>query len=128
VPNFRAKRTAARSAGVNGACASSGSPRSNGIDATRAAIERLLAPSLARAAEIGAGLDWKTSLQEACAARGLGSVSYEVEGLGPDHLRTFTATVLIGGAVAGTGQGSAKKHAEQEAAAVAYASITSDTP
>jgi len=101
---------------------------SNGIDATRAAIERLLAPSLARAAQVGAGLDWKTSLQEACAARGLGSPSYEVEGLGPDHLRTFTATVMIGGVAAGSGHGSAKKHAEQEAAAVAYAKITADTP
>ena len=101
---------------------------SNGMEATRVAIERLLAPSLARAAGVGAGLDWKTSLQEACAARDLGSPTYDIEGIGPDHARTFTATVIVGGVAMGVGHGSAKKHAEQEAAAVAYAAITGDTP
>jgi ribonuclease-3 len=78
--------------------------------------------------EVGAGLDWKTSLQELCAERGLGSPTYEVEGLGPDHAREFTATVIVGGAAMGVGRGSAKKHAEQEAAAAAYGAITGDTP
>ncbi len=100
----------------------------NGMEPTRAAVERLLAPSLARAAEVGAGLDWKTSLQELCAARGLGSPRYDVEGVGPDHAREFTATVVIGGEAAGEGRGSAKKHAEQEAAASAYAALSRDTP
>ncbi len=101
---------------------------SNGMETTRVAVERLLAPSLARAAEIGAGLDWKTSLQEVCAARGLGNPVYDLEGVGPDHAREFTATVMVGGAAMGVGRGSAKKHAEQEAAATAYAAITGNTP
>ena len=44
-------------------------------------------------------------------------------GTGPDHQREFTAYVTVGGDVIGTGTGSAKKHAEQEAAAQAYAAI-----
>lgn len=101
---------------------------SNGIGATGEVILRLLGPSLERAADSGAGLDWKTSLQEACAARGLSTPTYDVVGVGPDHARTFTATVVIDGVAVGTGTGSAKKHAEQAAAAVAYAEITGDTP
>ena len=101
---------------------------SNGMEATRAAIERVLAPSLARASAVGAGLDWKTSLQEACLARGRGSPTYEIEGIGPDHARTFTATVRVDGVAIGVGRGSAKKHAEQQAAAAAYATLTGDTP
>jgi len=96
----------------------------HGMDPTREVILRLLGPSLEAAAESGVALDWKTSLQEACAERGLGSPVYEVVGEGPDHARRFTATVLIAGDPKGTGTGTAKKHAEQDAAAEAYAAIT----
>ncbi len=97
---------------------------SHGIDVTREAILRLLGPSLEAAATSGVALDWKTSLQEACAERGLGSPVYAVTGEGPDHARRFTATVLIAGEPKGSGTGTAKKHAEQDAAAEAYAAIT----
>ncbi|WP_062517366.1 ribonuclease III [Demequina gelatinilytica] len=96
----------------------------HGIDVTREAILRLLGPSLEAAATSGVALDWKTSLQEACAERGLGSPVYSVTGEGPDHARRFTATVLIAGEPKGSGTGTAKKHAEQDAAAEAYAAIT----
>ncbi len=96
----------------------------HGIDVSREVILRLVGPSLEAAASSGVALDWKTSLQEACAERGLGSPVYEVVGEGPDHARRFTATVLIAGEAKGVGTGTAKKHAEQDAAAEAYAALT----
>ena len=95
----------------------------HGIEKSREVVLRLVGPTLAAAALSGVALDWKTSLQEAAAERGLGSPVYEVEGVGPDHARTFTAKVLVGGDVVGTGTGSAKKHAEQEAAAQGYGNV-----
>lgn len=97
----------------------------HGIEAAREFIERLMEPTLKRAAASGAALDWKTSLQEACAERGLPAPVYSVSGKGPDHRRAFMATVSVEGTVLGTGTGSAKKHAEQEAAAAAYATLIS---
>ncbi|WP_439645463.1 ribonuclease III [Demequina maris] len=96
----------------------------HGIDTARDVVLRLVGPSLEAAATSGVALDWKTSLQEACAERGLGSPVYEVTGEGPDHARRFTATVLIAGDAKGSGTGTAKKHAEQDAAAEAYAALT----
>ncbi len=98
----------------------------HGIEISREVVNRLVGPLLVRAAGAGVALDWKTSLQEASAARGLGSPVYTCEGEGPDHARTFTATVTIDGTAYGTGVGSAKKHAEQEAAERAYAALTAD--
>lgn len=95
----------------------------HGIETSREVVLRLVGPTLARAAVSGVALDWKTSLQEATAERGLGTPTYEVEGTGPDHQREFTARVVVGGDVLGTGTGSAKKHAEQAAAAEAYGAI-----
>lgn len=99
---------------------------SHGLDATRDMILRLVGPTLTAAASSGVALDWKTSLQEACAAHKLGNPDYQVEGSGPDHERSFVARVVIDGAVRGTGEGTAKKHAEQAAAADAYASVTAE--
>ena len=95
----------------------------HGIEKSAEVVLRLVGPTLAAAALSGVALDWKTSLQEAASERGLGVPVYEVEGVGPDHSRTFTAHVLVGGDVVGTGTGSAKKHAEQEAAAQGYGAI-----
>lgn len=99
---------------------------SHGLEPAREVVERLVGPTLDRAADLGAGLDWKTSLQELAAARGLGAPHYECEGEGPDHARHFTATVSFDGTARGTGTGAAKKHAEQEAAAAAYHAIELD--
>ncbi|MCR6712965.1 MAG: ribonuclease III [Demequina sp.] len=95
----------------------------HGIEVSRDVVLRLVGPTLAAAAVSGVALDWKTSLQEATAERGLGAPVYDVDGTGPDHQREFTARVLVGGDVIGTGTGSAKKHAEQAAAAEAYRAI-----
>jgi ribonuclease-3 len=97
-----------------------------GLDAAFALVHRLFDPLLADAATRGAGLDWKTSLQELGAARGLGPPTYRVEDDGPDHAKTFTAAVVLAGEVRGTGSGRTKKAAEQEAAEVAWRAISAE--
>jgi len=95
-----------------------------GLDTAGALVHRLFDPMLVEAATRGAGLDWKTSLQELGAARGLGAPIYEVADDGPDHAKTFTATVLLAGTVHGRGSGRTKKAAEQEAAEAAWRSLS----
>ena len=69
---------------------------------------------------LGAGLDWKTSLQELTSDGALGVPEYEVVEEGPDHAKTFTAGVRIAGSVRGSGTGRSKKEAEQRAAEQAW--------
>ncbi|MCL2464431.1 MAG: ribonuclease III, partial [Micrococcales bacterium] len=92
----------------------------HGLEVSRGMVDRLVGPTLEHAADLGAGLDWKTSLQELVASLGLGAPQYSVTGEGPDHARVFTAQVLVADEVRGSGTGSAKKIAEQEAAEAAY--------
>jgi ribonuclease-3 len=73
---------------------------------------------------LGAGLDWKTSLQELTAAELLGVPEYHVEESGPDHQKSFRASVRIGGRVYGEGEGRSKKEAEQQAAEAAWTAIS----
>ncbi len=91
-----------------------------GLESASAIVHRLFDPMLVEAATRGAGLDWKTSLQELGAARGLGAPSYQVEDEGPDHAKTFSAVVLLAGTAYGRGNGRTKKAAEQEAAEAAW--------
>ena len=72
---------------------------------------------------MGAGLDWKTSLQELCAEHGLGVPEYLIQDEGPDHMKTFTAQVRVGDTCYGNGVGRSKKEAEQAAAETAYGDI-----
>jgi len=95
----------------------------HGLDTATDMILRLVGPTLETAAGPSAALDWKTSLQELCASRAIGGPTYVVTGEGPDHARTYTAKVIVDGEELGSGVGSAKKHAEQDAAAEAYAAI-----
>ena len=97
-----------------------------GLDTASAIVHRLFDPLLADAATRGAGLDWKTSLQELGAARGLGQPSYRIEDDGPDHAKVFTAEVVLAGEVRGAGTGRTKKAAEQEAAEVAWRTLSAD--
>ncbi|TCP52019.1 RNAse III [Tamaricihabitans halophyticus] len=92
----------------------------HGIDTARDLVHRLFATLLAEAPRRGAGLDWKTSLQELTASEGLGVPEYQVDDQGPDHRKEFTATVLIGGKPYGQGEGTTKKEAEQRAAETAW--------
>ena len=75
----------------------------HGIDTAREVILRLFGPLLDTAPTLGAGLDWKTSLQELTAARGLGAPSYVVTSTGPDHDKEFTAAVVVMDSEYGTG-------------------------
>ncbi|GCD21661.1 ribonuclease III [Cellulomonas algicola] len=96
---------------------------SHGLETARTVVDRFVGPTLDAAAGLGAGLDWKTSLQELSAALGLGAPSYEVVGEGPDHARTFTARAVLAGEARGSGTGPAKKLAEQHAAEDAYRTL-----
>ncbi|MGY1722522.1 ribonuclease III [Blastococcus sp. SYSU DS0533] len=97
-----------------------------GLDTAAAIVHRLFDPLLVEAATRGAGLDWKTSLQELGAAQGLGAPTYQVDDEGPDHAKTFRAEVLLAGIVRGTGTGRTKKAAEQEAAEAAWRSLSEE--
>lgn len=92
----------------------------SGLERAREVVLRLVGPVIARGAELGAGLDWKTSLQEVAAATGRGVPEYRVRHEGPDHAREFSAEVVIGDEVIGEGVGRSKKAAEQQAAERAY--------
>jgi ribonuclease-3 len=88
-----------------------------------AMVHRLFDPLLAAAADMGAGLDWKTSLQELAANNELGVPEYVIEDEGPDHAKTFTAQVRVGEELYGHGVGRSKKEAEQQAAESAYRAL-----
>ncbi|WP_059020857.1 ribonuclease III [Mycobacterium sp. M26] len=92
----------------------------HGIEVARDVILRLFGNLLDTAPTLGAGLDWKTSLQELTAARNLGPPSYVVTSTGPDHDKEFTAVVIVMDTEYGSGIGRSKKEAEQRAAAAAW--------
>lgn len=95
----------------------------SGIEVATALVRRLFAPRIAEAALLGAGLDWKTSLQELLAGRELPSPDYVIEESGPDHAKRFVARVRIGADVFPVGEGRSKKEAEQQAAEAAYLAL-----
>ncbi len=99
----------------------------HGLEPTRAFVERIVGGRLTDAAGLGAGLDWKTSVQELAAERGLGAPEYRIEATGPDHQRHFTSTLMLGDQSWGVGEGSAKKIAEQRAAEEAYRALEEGT-
>jgi ribonuclease III len=87
-------------------------------------VRRLFDPVIDRSARLGAGLDWKTSLQELTASGVLGVPEYHVNESGPDHQKSFRAVVRVAGRVYGTGEGHSKKEAEQQAAEAAWTAIS----
>ena len=122
----------------------------HGLEVARALIHRLVDAQLEVAAGLGAALDWKTSLQEACAQLGFPPPEYHVTGSGPDHARFFTAQVIVGTtttqderrvelartrpsprksltsearSTTGHGQGTSRKFAELEAAKDAFTQL-----
>ncbi|MBD8507600.1 ribonuclease III [Hoyosella sp. G463] len=98
----------------------------HGLDVAREVVMRLFEDLLERGPRLGAGLDWKTSLQELTAERGLGVPSYEVTASGPDHDKEFTASAVIAGRDLGTGVGRTKKEAEQMAAGAAWRALSEE--
>jgi len=80
-------------------------------------ILRLFNKELQKVVSQGAGVDYKSQLQELIQAREQQTPAYYViEAKGPDHDRRFTVEVRAGDTVLGRGSGKSKKEAETEAA------------
>jgi ribonuclease III len=94
-----------------------------GLPSSAAVIHLPFDPLIEAASALGAGLDWKTSLQELSAEHGLGVPEYLIADEGPDHMKTFTAQVRVGDQRYGNGVGRSKKEAEQAAAETAYGEL-----
>lgn len=97
---------------------------SAGPEASARFVHALLNDRITASRDEGDYSDFKTALQELSARRGYGVPAYEVLGEGPDHQRTFTATVVVDGAPRGTGTAPSKKLAEQRAARTAFGTLT----
>jgi ribonuclease-3 len=97
-----------------------------GLAGAARVIHALFDDLLDDVATIGAGLDWKTSLQELTAERGLGVPEYVMSSSGPDHEKTFTAQAAVAGELYPPSTGSSKKEAEQLAAETAWRAITAE--
>ncbi|GAA3225600.1 ribonuclease III [Pseudonocardia petroleophila] len=98
----------------------------HGLETARDVVHRLFDSLLVGAPLLGAGLDWKTSLQEFTAAADLGVPEYRITEDGPDHLKVFTATAVVSGRDLGSGDGRTKKEAEQKAAELAWRTLTAE--
>ena len=96
-----------------------------GFKKARRIVLKHWSPVIAETAETPGERDYKTRLQEVLARTGE-VPEYAVVGTGPDHERTFKATVVIDGKVAGTGAGSSKKRAQQVAARRALEALGDD--
>jgi ribonuclease-3 len=97
---------------------------SGGMPAASAFVHYLLDPLMESSASLGAGLDWKTSLQELTASGSMGVPDYRVTEQGPDHKKSFGAQCWVGSELMGSGSGSSKKEAEQMAAEVAWTELS----
>src|SRR3954462_4623014 len=81
----------------------------HGLEVATGTIHRLFDPLMADAAGRGAALDWKTSLHELTAGRGLGVPEDRIDEAGPDHAKTFTAWAVVAGERYGGPRGRRKK-------------------
>ena len=91
-----------------------------GNEAARVLIERLLGPRMKAAADRLDRLDYKTVLQELTARLFDTAPVYVLTETGPDHEKSFAATVIVSGKSVGAGEGRSKKLAEQAAAEQAW--------
>lgn len=90
-----------------------------GLTAGRRFVEPLLERTLAERRRF-IHVDAKTALQELVQAQGWNLPIYRLVGeSGPDHQKIFVVECLVRDQVAGQGEGSSKKQAEQQAAAAA---------
>ncbi|WP_296214135.1 ribonuclease III [uncultured Corynebacterium sp.] len=87
----------------------------HGFEVARATVLRLFADMITEAPTTGLTMDWKTVLLEKLSDMKLPLPTYEVRGEGPEHDKTFYATVTIEDLVT-HGEGHTKKVAEHAAA------------
>lgn len=93
-----------------------------GMEAACGLIRRFVLPSVP--VQRLRNADYKTALQELVQQNRDQKLSYELlEQSGPDHDRHFRMAVLLNGRQVGTGTGSSKKRAEQEAARTAIEAL-----
>ena len=91
-----------------------------GWEAAREFCVRILREELEAAPDSRGGWDYRSQVQNHCQARQWPLPVFDVIGeSGPDHRKVFEVTVTVCGRVAGTGRGSTKKEAEQNAAQAA---------
>ncbi len=96
----------------------------HGVQDSARVVHDLFDSVMHAAAELGARLDWKTSLQELTAELGLGVPDYMMTSTGPDHEKTFTARAVVNGEHFEPCTGRSKKEAEQLAAEAAWRLIS----
>ena len=94
-----------------------------GTESAYAMVQRWVAPRMLTSVSRLNQLDHKTQLQELAARAGRSAPVYMVTSTGPDHAKSFHATVSLDGDVLGDGSGRSKKAAEQSAASVAAATL-----
>jgi len=88
-----------------------------GLEAAEQFLRRELKDAIDEGSAHTFARDHKSALQERLQALGRPLPEYRVSGeAGPDHHKTFSVEVVVGGEVLGTATGRAKKEAEQEAA------------
>jgi ribonuclease-3 len=100
----------------------------HGLHGAARVVHDLFDPLLAEVATHGAGLDWKTSLQELTAELSLGVPDYVITSVGPDHAKTFTARASVNSEVFDPCTGRNKKEAEQAAAEAAWRALSARVP
>jgi ribonuclease-3 len=99
-----------------------------GFGAAYQVAEHLFRPSLA-GAEVAAGRDFKSRLQEISQARLQLAPTYTVVSQqGPDHDKTFEVAIFLGPQEYGRARGKSKKEAQQNAAAQALAVLEGAAP
>ncbi len=98
-----------------------------GLPIARDFILKLLDVELQKVVSQGAGIDYKSELQELIQGQEQKIPDYYVtEVTGPDHDRRFTVEVRLGEVVLGTGSGKSKKAAETEAARSALEKVATN--
>jgi ribonuclease-3 len=97
---------------------------SGGIDAASIIVSKHVLPLLADPDAIREASDPKTTLGERLAKLKLEPVRYEVEGVGPEHERIYTATCFSGAVRLSQGTGTTKRSAETQAAIEALGELS----
>ncbi|MEE8331840.1 MAG: ribonuclease III [Acidimicrobiia bacterium] len=93
-----------------------------GFEAAAEVVLRLWASRVAARVDHPGKFDYKSRLQEVVAVSG-GRPEYVASSAGPDHAKEFVVQVSVDGKVVGSGAGSSKKRAEQEAARLALEAL-----
>ena len=94
---------------------------SKGMPAAAKIVETLILPMLSDSKQLLDAADPKTTLLEVLQEAGKAQPVYQITHEGPDHDRTFFATLLIEGEVVASAEGRSRKLAETNAAIKALA-------